>query len=137
MVIGIQLLVVYFGAFDVSQVTYKLKPQKTQKHRTEKLKPQKHAKSKFWFEPPELKRYEWGQKRPDEDFDFGDFEKSEEARIIRPPNVIGAGAKKCGTIAFSTFLALNEEVRFRRQKNSSSSSQLQLSVYFSFEPHDT
>ena len=30
---------------------------------------------------------------------------------MRPPNVIGAGAKKCGTIAFATFLAVNQQFR--------------------------
>ena len=111
MVIGIQLIVVYFGAFDVSQVTTKLKPAKNQRHKIERTKPQKHAKAKYWFDPPEMKKYEWGQRRPDEEFDFDNFENSKKERIIRPPNVIGAGAKKCGTIAFSTFLALNEKVR--------------------------
>ena len=40
----------------------------------------------------------------------GEPQKGYNDRIKRPPNIIGAGAKKCGTIAFSTFLALNKQV---------------------------
>ena len=84
-------------------------------------------KRNYWFEPEPIKSYEWGLKNAPEEFDFGDYEeirrnhdtiklvsgepqKGYNDRIKRPPNIIGAGAKKCGTIAFSTFLALNKQV---------------------------
>ena len=30
---------------------------------------------------------------------------------VRPPNVIGAGAKKCGTSAFANFMRVNPQFR--------------------------
>ena len=47
------------------------------------------------------------------DSDLSPMKEIEKSR--RPPGVIGAGAKKCGTIAFSTFMALNPEVIYTLQ----------------------
>ena len=102
MVIGIQIAAIYLGAFDVDKLA---------NFDTRLTKPQKQQKSAYWYNPP-INREKWGTKKPDEKFDWGDdyTEPTEDNRVKRAPNVIGAGAKKCGTIAFSTFLALNKQV---------------------------
>ena len=129
MVIGIQLAAIYFGAFDVDRIS-KIQTKKPQ-HQSEKRKiekihhepdPIRENKRNYWFEPAPVRPYEWGLKAAPEEFNFGDYEEIKENfdiqlvsggfndRIKRPPSIIGAGAKKCGTIAFSTFLALNKQV---------------------------
>ena len=58
----------------------------------------------------------WGKTETDEEFrlNFAQNNTSPMAEVMKHrkvPGVIGAGAKKCGTIAFSTFMSLNPEVR--------------------------
>ena len=67
--------------------------------------------SEPWIQLPKLNKKKWGKTPTSETFknDFGGY--SEPGRQVRPPNVIGAGAKKCGTIAFSTFMKLNPQFR--------------------------
>jgi len=69
--------------------------------------------SDFWIKLPKLNKKKWGKTSTSETFqnDFGGYDQSEPGRQVRPPNVIGAGAKKCGTIAFSTFMKLNPQFR--------------------------
>ena len=57
----------------------------------------------------------WGKTPTDEIFNlnFAQNNTSPMATVMKHrkiPGVIGAGAKKCGTIAFSTFMSLNPEV---------------------------
>ena len=113
MVIGIQIAAIYLGAFDVDKLAnFNTRPKKPVKHQKSHVEPISEQKSAYWFDPPPFNRGKWGTKKPDEEFDWGDdfTEPTEENRVKRAPNVIGAGAKKCGTIAFSTFLALNKQV---------------------------
>ena len=69
--------------------------------------------SDSWIALPKLNKKKWGKTPTSESFknDFGGYDSSEPGRQVRPPNVIGAGAKKCGTIAFSTFMKLNPQFR--------------------------
>ena len=113
MVIGIQIAAIYLGAFDVDKLAnFDTRPKKPQKHQKSHPEPSSERKSAYWYNPPPINREKWGTKKPDEKFDWGDdyTEPTEDNRVKRAPNVIGAGAKKCGTIAFSTFLALNKQV---------------------------
>jgi len=115
-VIGIQIAAIYLGAFDVDKLAnFSTRPKKPVKHQKSHLEPISEQKSAYWFDPPPFNRGKWGTKKPDEKFDWGDdFTEPTEERVKRAPNVIGAGAKKCGTIAFSTFLALNKQFRTTR-----------------------
>ena len=76
--------------------------------------PSKSSRSSdSWIQLPKLNKKKWGKTSTSETFknDFGGYDQSEPGRQVRPPNVIGAGAKKCGTIAFSTFMKLNPQFR--------------------------
>lgn len=48
-------------------------------------------------------------------FNFNGIIPGKSEKYVRPPTVIGAGAKKCGTFAFATFMAVNPQ--FRTEKS--------------------
>ena len=80
----------------------------------------KEKTGSFIFKPTPVNKSEWGKTASENTFNY-DRSKTvikEDGREIKPPSVIGIGAKKCGTIAFATFLAENTQFRTTRYTES-------------------